>query len=171
MKNTEFVIRQAIADDITKIAYIEEKCFPKSEAASLKSFFERFMAFPECFLVAEVDGTVVGHINGCVTSYDKLIDALYHNAALHEPDGPWQTVFGIAVLPEYQQQGIASALMENFKVNAEKRGKQGILLTCKDEKLGFYEKLGFTYVGVSGSGHGGARWNDMMFNFPKKGEQ
>lgn len=165
MSKTQFVIRQAVADDITKIAYIEEKCFPKAEAASLESFCKRFMSFPECFLVAEVDGVVVGHINGCVTSYEKLIDDLYHNAALHEPDGPWQTVFGIAVLPEFQHQGIARALMEHLKENAEKRGKKGILLTCKDEKIGFYESLGFIYDGVSGSGHGGARWNDMILKF------
>ena len=165
MNKTEFVIRQAIADDVTKVAYIEERCFPKSEAATLKSFFERFMAFADCFLVAEADGKVIGYINGWVTSYDKLIDALYHNAALHESDGPWQTVFGIAVLPEYQHQGVASALMENFKTNAKMRGKKGILLTCKDEKIGFYEKLGFTCKGVSGSSHGGARWNDMYLKF------
>lgn len=165
MSKTEFVIRQAVADDVTKIAYIEERCFPKSEAASLKSFFERFMAFPECFLVAEADGIVVGHINGCVTSLGKLEDALYHNASLHEPDGPWQTVFGIAVLPEYQHQGIARALMESFKENAKMRGKKGILLTCKDEKIGFYESLDFAYDGVSGSVHGGVRWNDMIFKF------
>ena len=165
MNTNELVIRPALADDVTKVAYIEEKCFPKSEAATLKSFLERFMAFPECFLVAEIDGKVVGHINGCVTNYDKLIDALYHNSSLHEPDGPWQTVFGIAVLPDYQHQGIARALMEHFKENAKKRGKQGILLTCKDEKIGFYESLGFTYDGVSASSHGGARWNDMIFKF------
>ncbi len=165
MKINELVIRQAIADDVTKVAEIEEKCFPRSEAATLKSFFERFMAFPECFLVAEADGKVVGHINGCVTSYDKLIDALYHNSSLHEPDGPWQTVFGIAVLPEYQHQGIARALMEQFKEQARLRGKKGILLTCKDEKVGFYESLGFAYDGVSESAHGGARWNDMCLKF------
>ena len=100
MNNTELTIRCAKADDVTRVAEIEEKCFPRAEAASLKSFFERFMAFPECFLVAEVDGIVVGHINGCVTNSEKLMDALYHNTALHEPDGLWQTVFGIAVLPE-----------------------------------------------------------------------
>ena len=165
MSTNELVIRPALADDVTKVAYIEEKCFPKSEAATLKSFLERFMAFPECFLVAEIDGKVVGHINGCVTNYDKLIDALYHNSSLHEPDGPWQTVFGIAVLPDYQHQGIARALMEHFKENAKKRGKQRILLTCKDEKIGFYESLGFTYDGVSASSHGGARWNDMILKF------
>ncbi len=165
MELSKFVIRQATADDVTKVAEIEEKCFPASEAASLKSFFERFMAFPECFLVAEVDGKVVGHINGCVTSYDKLIDALYHNTSLHEPEGPWQTVFGIAVLPEFQHQGIARNLMENFKKQAESRGKKGILLTCKDEKIGFYESLGFMHEGVSGSSHGGAVWNDMRLIF------
>ena len=165
MSTNELVIRPALADDVTKVAYIEEKCFPKSEAATLKSFLERFMAFPECFLVAEIDGMVVGYINGCVTSYDKLIDALYHNSSLHEPDGPWQTVFGIAVIPVHQHQGIARALMEHFKENAKNRGKKGILLTCKDEKIGFYESLGFTYDGVSASSHGGARWNDMILKF------
>ena len=68
MNKTEFVIRQAVADDVTKVAFIEERCFPKSEAATLKSFFERFMAFADCFLVAEADGKVIGYINGCVTS-------------------------------------------------------------------------------------------------------
>ena len=165
MNTEELVIRAAEAADVTKIAEIEDKCFPPAEAASLKSFLERFMAFPECFLVAEIDGKVVGHINGCVTSYDKLIDALYHNATLHESNGPWQTVFGLAVLPEYQHQGIARALMKHFKENAKMRGKQGILLTCKDDKVGFYESLGFAHDGVSASSHGGARWNDMIFKF------
>lgn len=165
MSTKDLNIRQATADDITRIAEIEEKCFPASEAASLKSFFERFMAFPECFLVAEVDGKVVGHINGCVTDSPKLSDTLYHNTSLHRPDGPWQTVFGIAVLPDYQHQGIASELMRHFKKETKARGKVGIVLTCKDEKIGFYEGLGFTYEGVSGSSHGGARWNDMICKF------
>lgn len=165
METKEFMIRQAVADDIAKIAAVEEKCFPPAEAASIKSFFERFMAFPECFLVAEVDGKVVGHINGCITDSPKLVDALYHNTSLHCPDGPWQTVFGIAVLPEYQHQGIASELMKNFKEAAKQNGRKGIILTCKDAKIGFYEKLGFVYDGVSESSHGSARWNDMILKF------
>lgn len=165
MNTKEIIIRQATADDITRIAQIEEKCFPAAEAASIKSFFERFMAFPECFFVAEVDGIVVGHINGCVTDSPELHDALYHNTALHQPNGLWQTVFGIAVLPEYQHQGIASALMRNFKRETEKRGKNGIVLTCKDEKISFYKGFGFEHVGVSKSSHGGAKWNDMICKF------
>lgn len=165
MKTEELVIRAAEATDVTKIAGIEDKCFPPAEAASLKSFLERFMAFPECFLVAELDGKVVGHINGCVTDEPKLPDALYHNTSLHLPHGPWQTVFGLAVLPEYQHRGIATALMGQFIEQAKKRNKEGIILTCKDEKIGFYEGLGFVCNGVSASSHGGARWNDMVLKF------
>ena len=163
--NNKLVIRQANAEDVTKIAEIEDKCFPPAEAASLKSFLERFMSFPECFFVAELDGKVVGHVNGCVTDEPELPDALYHNASLHIPDGPWQTVFGLAVLPEYQHRGIATALMGHFKEQAKERGKKGVILTCKDAKIGFYEGLGFACQGVSASSHGGARWNDMILKF------
>lgn len=165
MSTEEMVIRPAIADDVIKIAYIEEKCFPPAEAASLKSFLERFMAFPECFFVAELDGKVVGHINGCITDSPKLPDELYHNATLHRPNGAWQTVFGIAVLPEYQHRGIARALMEQFINTAKERKKVGLILTCKDEKTGFYESFGYVNEGVSESSHGGAKWNDMILRF------
>ena len=90
---------------------------------------------------------------------------MYHNTSLHQPDGPWQTVFGIAVLPEYQHNGIASELMSHFKEHAKNRGKEGVILTCKDEKVTFYEKNGFSYVGVSESSHGSAKWNDMILKF------
>lgn len=165
MNTLGLVIRLAKADDVTKIAEIEDKCFPPAEAASLKSFLERFLAFPECFLVAEIDGKVVGHINGCVTDSPELPDALYHNTALHQPKGAWQTVFGLAVLPEYQHQGIARALMREFQKMARERGKKGMVLTCKDAKIGFYESLDFKCEGVSESSHGGACWNDMILEF------
>lgn len=171
MNEEKLIIRQAGPDDVAKVAEIEEKCFPVAEAATLKSFFERFMAFPECFLVAEIDGKLVGHINGCVTSSERLIDALYYNTSLHEPDGPWQTVFGLAVLPEYQHRGIGRSLMEHFKEQAKKRGKKGILLTCKAEKIEFYESLGFEYDGASSSTHGGAHWNNMILRFSEEGEK
>lgn len=165
MDTKEIVIRRAIADDINAIAEIEDKCFPAAEAASIKSFVERFIVFPECFFVAEIDGKVVGHINGCVTDAPILPDALYHNATLHQPSGAWQTVFGIAVRPEYQHQGIGGKLMKHLIADAKRRNKKGIVLTCKDEKIGFYESFGFQCRGVSESSHGNARWNDMVLTF------
>jgi hypothetical protein len=38
----------------------------------------------------------------------------------------------------------------------------GIILTCKQEKIGFYESMGFVLRGVSDSSHGGAQWYDMV---------
>lgn len=158
-------IRRATVDDVKRIAEIEEKCFPPAEAASIKSFFERFMVFSECFYVAELEGKVIGHINGCVTDAPELPDELYHNASLHNPKGAWQTVFGIAVLPEYQKQGLGGSLMEVFKAQAKESGRKGVILTCKDEKKSFYMGLGFECMGVSKSCHGGAKWNDMICEF------
>ena len=165
MDENELLIRKAVAEDVRRIAEIEEKCFPPSEAASIKSFFERFMAFPECFFVAEINGKVVGHINGCTTDLPDLPDELYHNASLHQPMGEWQTVFGLAVLPEYQHRGIATKLMREFQKIMKARGKKGIVLTCKDEKVSFYTGLGFSCSGRSASTHGGAKWNDMVLQF------
>lgn len=164
------VIRQVRADDVEKIAQIEEKCFPPAEAATLKSFFERMIAFPESFLVAELeDGTLVGHVNGCVTDKPELPDTLYHNTSMHQKDAAWQMVFGLAVLPQYQHHGIATQLLEHFIRIVEERGKSGIVLTCKDDKISFYEKFGFQHQGVSESTHGGAKWNDMILKFSQKG--
>ena len=37
-----------------------------------------------------------------------------------------------------------------------------VILTCKQEKLAYYEKFGFENHGVSNSSHGGAVWYDMV---------
>ena len=165
MNSKDLTIRLAKDEDVVTIAEIEAECFSPAEAASLASFLERFQAFPECFIVAEKNGKLVGHMNGCATDKPDLPDALYHDATLHQPDGSWQTVFGLAVLPEYQHQGIARALMREFQKMARERGKKGVILTCKEAKIGFYESLDFECQGVSESTHGGARWNDMILRF------
>ncbi len=72
------------------------------------------------------------------------------------------TVFGIDVLPTYQHQGIASMLMHAYIDLARKKGKEGIILTCKDRLLPFYESFGYKKLQDSLSSHGGAKWNDMF---------
>ncbi|MGN0334682.1 MAG: GNAT family N-acetyltransferase [Lachnospiraceae bacterium] len=166
MDLNQVIIRPARADEVVKIAEIEGECFPSAEAATLVSFMERYKQFPECFFVAEfADGTLIGHINGCVTDRPELPDELYHDASLHQKDGAWQTVFGLAVLPEFQHQGVAGKLMRCFLKVVRERGKTGVVLTCKDRLIGFYESFGFVHQGVSSSTHGDAKWNDMLLQF------
>ncbi|MHA2938118.1 GNAT family N-acetyltransferase [Vibrio sp. RC27] len=158
-------IRPATQADINRMSEIEQLCFPESEAASLQSFIDRFAVFPECFFVLEVDGVIVGHINGCVYHSPELPDELYANPSMHCPDGKYQTVFGLVVHPDFQRNGYASRLTEHLIEISRQRNHFGIVLTCKDKLINFYQSNGFVCQGVSASSHGGANWNDMLLSF------
>ena len=163
----EIIIRFANKNDIETIIQIESICFPKAEAATPSSLKERFQTFPENFLVAEINNNkkIIGFINGCTTDKPELPDILYEKAELHKKDGDYQTVFGIDTLPEYRRQGVGEHLMKSLINLTKKRGKKGIVLTCKDYLIHYYEKFGYKNQGVSKSCHGGAKWNDMLLLF------
>ena len=158
-------IREVNEKDIEKIAMIEKACFPKEEAATYQEFLARYQSFKECYLVACQDHQIIGFINGCTTNQPCLPDELYHDSSLHQKDGAYQTVFGLDVLPQYQRQGVAAALLNAFIDLAKKRHKKGMILTCKDHLIHYYQKFGFVHQGVSVSCHGGAKWNDMLLEF------
>lgn len=157
----DIIIRPAKEKDLNSIIAIEGKCFPKTEAATAKSLTERLKAFEYSFLVAEKADEIVGFINGCVTQKRKLIDELYESTKLHDDDAPNQMVFGLAVSPDHQHQGVASLLMDDFIVRAKKQQKKLITLTCKERLIPFYEQFGYKNEGESTSAHGGVRWYDM----------
>jgi ribosomal protein S18 acetylase RimI-like enzyme len=162
------VIRPARAEEADRLAEIEARCFPPAEAASREAVHERMEAFLENFIVAEADGIVVGFINGGTTDQPYLPDAFYHDVTMHKKDGAYQTVFGLNVLPEYRCQGIAEKLVEAFLSMAQTRGKTGVILTCKEHMIHYYERRGFVKYGVSDSTHGGATWYDMRCIFADK---
>jgi len=147
--------------DLNRISEIEALCFPEAEAATRNSFKERIHAFPECFLVAEADGLLIGFINGCVTNSDVIYDEFYSTTEHHIPNGKNLTVFGLDVIPQYCRQGIAAQLMNNFIELAKNNGQKSVILTCKDRLVHYYESFGYVNNGVSKSTHGGAEWFDM----------
>jgi len=157
--------RQAELKDIYIISEIEDKCFSKEEGATLQSFKDRFAKFAECFFVVEVNEKIVGHINGCIYDTPELPDELYSDPSLHCPDGKYQTVFGLAIDPDFQGNGYASLLVKHFIEVSKKRKHEGIVLTCKDHLIKFYQDLGFKHLGKSDSNHGGVSWNDMLLTF------
>lgn len=155
-------IRLAKINDLEDIAMIEQVCFPQTEAANYQSIKNRLITFRENFVVAVIDGKIVGFINGCTTDQPVLSDELYDDVSLHKKNGEYMTVFGLDVLPSYQHRGIASQLMNTYIDIARKRHKKGIVLTCKECLIGFYERFGYVYQGISASQHGGVKWNDML---------
>lgn len=158
-------IRSALMEDLQEIIRIESICFPEAEAAKEDDIRKRFDAFSENFIVAVDNGRIEGFINGCTTDSPTLPDELYHDITLHKKDGAYQTVFGLDVLPEYRNKGVAAQLMNHLIELSKERGKKGMVLTCKNHLIHYYEKFGFRHKGVSESEHGGAVWNDMLLIF------
>lgn len=158
----DIVIRQIKLKDLDAVCIVENKCFPEAEAATREAFAYRIGAFPESFYVAEADGRIVGLINGCVTDRPVICDELFEPDGGHDPNGANQTVFGLAVDPDYQCRGIAAQLMEFLIERAREAGRTTMVLTCKDRLIHYYEKFGYENKGVSGSTHGGAVWYDMV---------
>ena len=158
-------IRGVSLDDLDAVTEVEARCFPAAEAASKASFKQRIKSFPESFFVAEINGEIIGFINGCIINEITICDELYSDASLHVPNGEFQTIFGLDVLPEYQRRGIAAQLMNYMIKAARSEGRKGLILTCKENLIHYYEKFGYLNKGVSQSVHGGARWNDMILVF------
>lgn len=158
---TEPNIRHVTHQDLDDCFRVEIACFPPSEAASKEIIELRIKRFPQAFFVAEVNGRIVGMINGASTNQKDLSSEELKRLMGHEPDGSNIVVFALAVLPEFQKRGIARELMLRFIGVARKLKKERVMLICKSNLIKYYEGFGFVYVGRSNSTHGGATWHEM----------
>jgi ribosomal protein S18 acetylase RimI-like enzyme len=157
----EIIIRHVLPNDLEECFMVETAGFPPEEAATRETIKLRIDTFPEGFLVAEIHGRVVGILNSGATDKDDISDEKLKQLVGHDPAGKNLVVFALAVLPEFQKQGIARRLMTRIVEEACKDEKENILLLCKQHLIAYYEKMGFTHVGLSRSTHGGAEWHEM----------
>lgn len=161
----EIQIRQASINDLDQIAAVEARCFPAAEAADKKSLRERIEAFSGSFLAAECEGRIAGFINGAVTNERTIADEMFEDVSFHDPKGAYQSIFGLDVDEDFRHQGLAGRLMKALIEKAKSEGRKGLILTCKEHLIGFYETFGYRSMGVSESVHGGAVWYDMILEF------
>ena len=158
-------IRNATLEDLAALTAIEAACFPAAEAAKEEDFRRRLSVYPNHFWLLEQEGQVVSFVNGLVTDEEKLRDEMYENAALHNEQGAWQMIFGVNTLPQYRRQGRAGQVIRRCIDDARRQGRRGVVLTCKDRLVHYYETFGFVSEGVSQSTHGGVVWYDMRLTF------
>lgn len=163
--NGKIVIRHAVLQDLEMISELENVCFPKSEAATKKDLYHRIQVFPENFWIVELDGKIISMINGMVTDIPNLTDEMYENADMHNKNGAWQMLFSVVTHPDFQKNGYAGLLMNQVIRDSVKAARKGIVLTCKEKLIGFYEKFGFVNEGVSTSVHGNTVWYQMRKTF------
>lgn len=156
-----YIIRQAKLLDLDEIANLEKLCFPEEEAASKVAFFERLSVYANHFWLLEKDGHIISMVNGMVTDDNDLHDEMYHNAKLHNERGKWQMIFGVETHPKYRHKGYVAILMNKVIEDAITQKREGMVLTCKEGLIHYYEKFGFANEGISDSEHGNVIWYQM----------
>ena len=70
-------------------------------------------------------------------------------------------LLGLDVLPEYRGQGLARELVRRYMQRERENGRQSAVLTCLEEKVGMYQKMGFCDCGIADSSWGGEQWHEM----------
>ena len=158
-------IRMATMNDLDEITSVEAKCFPSVEAATREEFEERIRSYGTHFWLMCEEDKIIAFVDGMVTDEKDLTDEMYERAELHDEGGAWQMIFGVNTLPEYRKKGYAEKLIRYAINDARAQDREGLVLTCKDKLVHYYEKFGFQNEGVSQSVHGGVTWYQMRLTF------
>ena len=157
-------IRNASIKDLDRIYELETACFSPAEAATYDALKQRLEVFPNHFWLLERDGELVAMVNGMTTNNGNLEDLMYRDASLHNEDGKYQMMFGVETRPDQRRKGYASILMKEAIKDCRNDSRKGVILTCKEEHVPFYEKLGFINNGVADSNHANETWYLMKLD-------
>jgi len=158
-----FDFRSIAPGEAEEAARVEAVCFPPNEACSRERMLARTATAPETFLVAieRATGRMAGFVDGIATDETVLRDEFFTDASLHRPDGRAVMILGVDVLPEFRRQGLAREMLRRYSLREAQRGRRMLVLTCLDDKVGMYERMGFRDRGESASAWGGERWHEM----------
>lgn len=126
------IVRKEEEKDYSKVYNVNKLAFKQENESKLIEKIRKGKNFvPELSIVAEVDNQIVGHI---LFSKIKIVgDSVYESLALAP----------MAVIPEFQKQGIGSLLIRKGIETAKKLGFDSIIVLGHKE---YYPKFGFQPV-------------------------
>ncbi len=156
----DVLVRQVRKKDLDGCYKVESRCYTV-EGATKERIAKRIGLFPQGFLVAEINGRIVGIIDSGSTDKDDIADEELKDMVGHDPEGKNIIIFSLAVLPEFQKKGISKLLMTKFIAVSKELQKDKILLICKENLIEYYRNFGFAYAGKSRSKHGGFEWHEL----------
>lgn len=159
-------ITQATPADLPAILAIEQAGFSPEEAGSPAAYRQRLAQFPETFLIAKDQATVLGFICGPIVDEPLVADWMYDDAPVNRRTGGHQMVLTVAVAPSAQGRGVGSQLLVALEQVALAHHCTSIALTCLADRIPFYEKNGFHKQGVSASQHADETWYDLVKPLP-----
>lgn len=125
-----FTLRPMRLEDIPTVGNLEQELFPV-DAWPLELFFDEFaQAETRQYLIAEVEGHLVGYCGVMVVATTADIQT-------------------IGVLPEFEGRGIGSAMLTELLAEARRRGARETLLEVREDNpraRKLYEKFGFEHI-------------------------
>jgi ribosomal-protein-alanine N-acetyltransferase len=99
-----FSLRRFRADDLDRIMRINRMCLPENYSPSF--FMDIYEKSPETFIVAEMDGVIVGYV---MCRIERGLSSLTLRPFSIAKKGH---IISIAVLPEHRGKGVGHALVE-----------------------------------------------------------
>ncbi|RLF88826.1 ribosomal-protein-alanine N-acetyltransferase [Thermococci archaeon] len=130
-KYSNVVIRRATMEDLEEVGRIERLSFPNPYPRSF--LYQLYFSFPEGFLVAELEGRIVGYV----------ITRMRSRTEGH--------VVAIAVDPEYRGRGIGKSLVLRAMKILREKGSRRVRLEVRvsnEVAISLYKSLGFEIEGV-----------------------
>lgn len=124
-------IRPCKESDLRKVYEIEKASFKDAYPYWLLKFY--YVLSPETFLVAEVEGRVVGYVIGILER-----ERLGH-------------IISIAVSPDFRGMGIGRELLEGIIVKLRNKGAESIRLEVRPsnkQAIALYRSVGFNEVSI-----------------------
>ncbi|QGZ64206.1 GNAT family N-acetyltransferase [Paraburkholderia acidisoli] len=161
---TQPTFRPAVPADTDRCFAIETTAYEGDEAATHAKIATRIAVYPQGFLVMELDGELIGFINGGCAHEVVMSDESFKELVGHDPDAPNVVIMSVVIDPAQQGNGYASTMMRTFVAQMRALGKRSIHLMCKDRHVALYERMGYRYVRPSSSDHGGMAWHEMVMD-------
>jgi ribosomal-protein-alanine N-acetyltransferase len=128
-----FSLRQFNPKELREVVDINLKTLPENYSPDF--FLYLYRNFPKTFLVAEVDGKIVGYVMCRIEPNSASLASIRRGH-----------VVSIAVLPEHRRKGIGSALMRKAMRGMLEYGASDCYLEVRvsnSRAINMYKKLGF----------------------------
>jgi N-acetylglutamate synthase-like GNAT family acetyltransferase len=143
----QFIIKQASVQDAQDIYLVEKSAFPEERQASYEILLGRIKLFPGGCYVLILNNKIVAFSTALIMNQvDSISELNSSDQELYNLEGNTYELRSIAVMKEFQKQGLGKKLIKKQIANAKLLNKKYFQFTAARDVSEFYKKTGFKRV-------------------------